>query len=107
MKARKIESLGISPFPWRVEKCTYDDTRVECIVDANGKIIVETDSGCYPPEVPDATIMAAAPQLYRACYEMLRYYFEQDTNTTVFYNALALMNQAVREAAGGQDSERN
>lgn len=65
---KKLEELGISPTPWRVEKCTYNDTRVECIVEANGKIIVETDSGCYPPEVPDATIMAAAPELYQALW---------------------------------------
>ena len=31
---------------------------------------------------------------------MLRYYYEQNTNTTVFNTALELMKQAVAEAAG-------
>ena len=39
-------------------------------------------------------------KLYEACYEMLRYYYEQNTNTTVFNTALELMKQAVAEAAG-------
>lgn len=96
---KTLEELGISPAPWSIE---YDDTidRVVNILDANNKIIVETDYGFYPPELPDARLMKAAPKLYAACYEMLRYYYEQNTNTTVFNTALELMKQAVAEAAG-------
>ena len=102
---KTLEQLGISPIPWSIE---YDDTidRVVNILDANNKIIVETDYGFYPPELPDARLMKAAPKLYAACYEMLRYYYEQNTNTTVFNTALELMKQAVAEAAGESEVEK-
>ena len=102
---KTLEQLGISPSPWSIE---YDDTidRVVNILDANNKIIVETDYGFYPPELPDARLMKAAPKLYVACYEMLRYYYEQNTNTTVFNIALELMKQAVAEAAGESEVKK-
>lgn len=65
---KKLEELGISPTPWFARILRWDKNRVDGIEDANGKTIVETDSGCYPPEVPDATIMAAAPELYQALW---------------------------------------
>ena len=99
---KTLNQLGVSPAPWSIE---YDETidRVVNILDANNKIIVETDYGFYPPELPDARLMKAAPKLYAACYEMLRYYYEQNTNTTVFNTALELMKQAVAEAAGERE----
>ena len=65
---KKLEELGISPTPWFARILHWDKNRVDGIEDANGETIVETDSGCYPPEVPDATIMAAAPELYQALW---------------------------------------
>ena len=50
--------------------------------------------------------IAASPKLYAACYEMLRYYYEQNTNTTVFNTALEMMKQAVAEAAGESEVEK-
>lgn len=102
---KTLEQLGISPTPWSIE---YDETidRVVNILDANNKIIVETDYGFYPPELPDARLMKAAPKLYAACHEMLRYYYEQNTNTTVFNTALELMKQAVAEAAGESEVKK-
>ena len=51
----------------------------------------------------NARIRAAQKKLYLACHEMLRYYYEQNTNTTVFNTALELMKQAVAEASGESD----
>lgn len=67
---KPLEELGISTTPW---KMIYDDTidRVVNILDANNKVIVKTDYGYYPPELPDAHLIAAAPKLYKAVYELL------------------------------------
>ena len=87
---KTLEQLGISPTPWRI-----NDHATVC------DRYCETISGQYGPyNWHNAHLIAASPKLYAACYEMLRYYYEQNTNTTVFNNALELMKQAVAEAAG-------
>ena len=94
---KTLEQLGISPTPWTntiKSKITFETNSVW---DAfNGGIL----TGGYAEALNDARLIAAAPKLYAACYEMLRYYYEQNTNTTVFNTALELMKQAVAEAAG-------
>ena len=92
---KTLEQLGISPAPWRINDHAS-------VLDRYFEII----SGQYGPyNWHNASLIAAAPKLYEACYEMLRYYYEQNTNTTVFNTALELMKQAVAEAAG--ESEVN
>ena len=94
---KTLEQLGISPTPWTntiKSKITFETVRVWDAM--NGGIL----TGGYAEALNDARLIAAAPKLYAACYEMLRYYYEQKTNTTVFNNALELMKQAVAEAAG-------
>ena len=87
---KTLNQLGISPTPWRINDHASIFDRY-----------CETISGQYGPyNWNNAHLMAAAPKLYAACYEMLRYYYEQNTNTTVFNTALELMKQAVAEAAG-------
>ena len=87
---KTLNQLGISPTPWRINDHAS-------ILDRYCEII----SGQYGPyNWHNAHLIVAAPKLYSACYEMLRYYYEQNTNTTVFNNALELMKQAVAEAAG-------
>lgn len=98
---KKLEELGISPAPWSVKYDSLID-RVLNIFDANDEIIVETDYGYYPPELADARMMAAAPELYDGCYELLRYYEEPDTNTTVLYNALGKIKKAMAKAEEGE-----
>ena len=94
---KTLEQLGISPTPWTntiKSKATFETVRVWDAM--NGGIL----TGGYAEALNDARLIAAAPKLYAACYEMLRYYYEQNTNTTVFNTALELMKQAVAEAAG-------
>ena len=87
---KTLEQLGISPTPWRINDHASVLDRYSAII-----------SGQYGPyDWHNAHLIAAAPKLYEACYEMLRYYYEQNTNTTVFNTALELMKQAVAEAAG-------
>lgn len=64
---KKLDELGISPTPWKMEY-SNDIDRVVNITDANDKTIVETDCGFYPPELPDARVMTAAPKLYQALW---------------------------------------
>ena len=92
---KTLEQLGISPVPW---------TKAGDIVDDNeGRVIF---NAYEDDDYANARLIAAAPKLYEACYEMLRYYYEQNKNTTVFNTALELMKQAVAEAAGESEVER-
>ena len=94
---KPLEQLGISPTPWSNTVETEKPFEINSVWDArNGGIL----TGGYTESLNDASLIAAAPKLYAACYEMLRYYYDQNTNTTVFNTALELMKQAVAEAAG-------
>ena len=100
---KTLEQLVISPTPWTntiKSKITFETIRVWDAM--NGGIL----TGGYAEALNDARLIAAAPKLYAACYEMLRYYYEQNTNTTVFNTALELMKQAVAEAAGESEVKR-
>ena len=104
---KTLEQLGISPAPWK--HTPADEYTHAGIDDANGDGVGETYQVAgrdETAETANARIMAAAPKLYAACYEMLRYYYEQNTNTTVFNTALELMRQAVAEAAGESEVEK-
>ncbi len=59
---KRIEELGISPWPWSAE--IGDDDRF-VIRDSEGYEIAQAFSGGY-----DSTLMSAAPDLYEALREM-------------------------------------
>ena len=104
---KTLEQLGISPAPWK--HTPADEYTHAGIDDANGCGVGETYQVARRDETAEtanARLIAAAPKLYAACYEMLRYYYEQNTNTTVFNTALELMKQAVAEAAGESEVEK-
>ena len=104
---KTLEQLGISPAPWK--HTPADEYTHAGIDDANGRGVGETYEIAGKDETAEtanARLIAAAPKLYEACYEMLRYYYEQNTNTTVFNTALELMKQAVAEAAGESEVEK-
>ena len=98
---KTLEQLGISPAPWHIEK----NAGVLCAKSERYKHPIVDDCGNFENN-NDKRLIAAAPKLYAACYEMLRYYYEQNTNTTVFNTALELMKQAVAEAAGESEVEK-
>lgn len=63
---------GYTKGPWRVVMGEGDDAnRVYGIQSADADI-VETDSGYYPPELADAYLIAAAPDLYEALLVLFR-----------------------------------
>ena len=103
---KKLEQLGISPSPWKYigyhyhRNGEYIHLGEVWVKGGKHKIVVDISQ-------PDASLIAAAPKLYEACYEMLRYYYEQNKNTTVFNTALELMKQAVAEAAGESEVKDN
>ena len=102
---KTLEQLGISPSPWKYigyhyhRNGEYIHLGEVWVKGGKHKIVVDISQ-------PDASLIAAAPKLYEACYEMLRYYYEQNTNTTVFNTALELMKQAMAEAAGESEVEK-
>ena len=111
---KTLEQLGISPAPWRADTDEWGSNN-EVLCDYTryllGKVerrtkIVARCNAHFDTYKPDTILIAAAPKLYAACYEMLRYYYEQNTNTTVFNTALELMKQAVAEAAGESEVEK-
>ena len=98
---KTLEQLDISPAPWHIEK----NTGVLCAKSESYKHPIVDDCGNFENN-NDKRLIAASPKLYAACYEMLRYYYEQNTNTTVFNTALELMKQAVAEAAGESEVKK-
>lgn len=100
---KTLEQLGISPEPWNARKVSREEgfTDFEVYDDNGNYVLFDGDAG-----FANCNLIAAAPKLYAACYEMLRYYYEQNTNTTVFNTALELMKQAVAEAAGESEVEK-
>ena len=100
---KTLEELNISPAPWNARKVSREEgfTGFEVYDDNGNYVLFDGDAG-----FANCNLIAAAPKLYEACYEMLRYYYEQNTNTTVFNTALELMKQAVAEAAGESEVEK-
>lgn len=100
---KTLEQLGISPAPWNARKVSREEgfTDFEVYDDNGNYVLFDGDTG-----FANCNLIASAPKLYAACYEMLRYYYEQNTNTTVFNTALELMKQAVAEAAGESEVEK-
>lgn len=47
------------PRPWKVRVGTYSDGEEFCdgIEDANRDTVVQTDSGCYPPDLATARLI--------------------------------------------------
>jgi len=59
-----------TPGPWEVlQETWHGDIEVHGIYAKDGTRIVETDCGHYPPNLPDARLIAAAPELLEAAKE--------------------------------------
>ena len=69
---KTLEQLGISPAPWKYigyhyhRNGEYIHLGEVWVKGGKHKIVVDISQ-------PDASLIAAAPKLYEACYEMLRY----------------------------------
>ena len=100
---KTLEQLGISPAPWRQVANGYGTLDV---LGSDDSLVVAYENPINNNDQENRRLIAAAPKLYAACHEMLRYYYEQNTNTTVFNTALEMMKQAVAEAAGESEVEK-
>ena len=80
-----------TPGPWRWN----DSDELEA---ADGAIVVETDSACYPPYGADRDLIAAAPELLAALVEHLAWY---DGKTSVDETKLIADTRAAIARARG------
>lgn len=86
-----IDTEDLRPAVWDEE--TMEPTR-----------IVETDSGCYPPRLYDAYLIAAAPELLealkaaRSCFA--EHFSPSETVSDGTSELLAKMNAAIQKAEG-------
>lgn len=95
---KKLEELGISQAPWR---CICYHYKKNDKYDHLGEVrFADNQILCCDIRQPDAKLASAAPDLYDGCFELLRYYEEPNTNTTVLYNALRKIKEAMAKAAG-------
>ena len=68
-----------TPGPWTVKTETaYGEIQVYGIEGPTGETIVETDSGVYPPKLPDARLIALSPEMYAELVKILRRYTLQE-----------------------------
>lgn len=64
---KKLEELGISPAPWKVIPYTLCGD----ICFANEETMFLSDRGIEPPKIADARLIAAAPDMYDALWDLL------------------------------------
>ena len=79
---KKLEELGISPAPWKVkqdsgyDRESGDFNTYDSVCNAEGKVMVEWENGesygdVWPTSEPDASLIAAAPDMYAAIWDIL------------------------------------
>ena len=102
MKA--LEQLGISPTPWTNTINTEKPFEINSVWDArNGGIL----TGGYSESLNDARLIAAAPDLYEALYDVVAYC--ESTHLVPserFGKVLARVKAALAKAAGESEVER-
>ena len=71
---KKLDEMFLAPLPWECKTWTNEDEYGVNILDANGKGIVGlTDYEDLNDEMmPTATLLAAAPLLYQALYDIMQ-----------------------------------
>lgn len=93
-----------SPLPWKViVKSHYaQEGRISEIQDSDGKTIVETDRGCYPPKAVDAELIVKAVNLFPRLVEALEFSLPYvKNNTAAFPRVLSKsIEELLKEARG-------
>ena len=101
---KTIEQLNISPTPWTNTINTEKPFEINSVWDArNGGIL----TGGYTESLNDARLIAAAPDLYEALYDVVAYC--ESTHLVPserFGKVLARVKAALAKAAGESEVER-
>lgn len=102
MKTKSVEPIAKhTPGPWVINVDPEDTNEVWGITGADGTGVVETDMGYYNPKMPDALLIAAAPELLEAC-EWLLMYMEDEMDKDVTRKGVAFAQEAIAKAKGGK-----
>ena len=102
MKA--LEQLGISPTPWSNTVETEKPFEINSVWDARNGCIL---SGGYSESLNDARLIAAAPDLYEALYDVVDYC--ESTHLVPserFGKVLAKVKAALAKAAGESEVKK-
>ena len=102
MKA--LEQLGISPTPWSNTVETEKPFEINSVWDSRNGCIL---SGGYYESLNDARLIAAAPDLYEALYDVVAYC--ESTNLVPserFGKVLAKVKAALAKAAGESEVKK-
>ena len=101
---KTLEQLNISPIPWTNTINTEKPFEINSVWDArNGGIL----TGGYTESLNDARLIAAAPDLYEALYDVVAYC--ESTHLVPserFGKVLARVKAALAKAAGESEVER-
>ena len=99
---KTLEQLGISPAPWTNTINTEEPFEINSVWDARNGCVL---SGGYSESLNDARLIAAAPELYAALFEMVEMYrdggsydYEQEV--------IKMAKAALAKAAGGSEVEK-
>lgn len=99
---KTLEQLGISPSPWYIEK----NTGVLCAKSEYYKYTIVDDDGNFENN-NDKLLIAAAPDLYEALYDVVAYC--ESTHLVPserFGKVLAKVKAALAKAGGESEAER-
>lgn len=94
-----------SPAPWRILPNPDWPERIMGIVDADNDEVVVTDCGVYPPDIEDAYLIAAAPELLEACVGMLSIFEDGAARTGGWQGPFADRVRAAIAKANGKPSK--
>lgn len=104
---KTIEQLGISPAPWNLSN--YGPSTMSTVA-THGDIETADGRSFFPngdfPEIQDARLIAAAPELYEALAALLNCAEKEAPFTTDSGMSIAMkMARKAIEKAGGSDEE--
>ena len=97
---KKLEQLGISPAPWNEKVWATSDDYGHDISDYNHKSICDMRLLQGETRIPNARLIAAAPELYAALFEMVEMYRDggsYDYEQEVIKMAKAALAKAAEE----------
>ena len=98
---KTLEQLGISPTPWNEKSWATPDDYGHDISDYNHKSICDMRLLQGKTRIPNARLIAAAPELYEALYDVIAYC--ESTHLVPserFGKVLAKVKAALAKAAG-------